>query len=268
MSFDHAVRAPERRERELWFAVAGSKLVTVTGGDAGGPTGFPGAPVLPATEPHYLGGLDGVHCFAYAVDAEPALPEGHAVSDLRSLWSTVSEQLWAVAGKAVQIVDWDRTHRFCGRCGTPTERVDADRSRRCPACSLSAYPRLAPAVICVVERGDELLLAHGTRFPAPFYSALAGFVEPGESLEGAVVREIREEVGVEVENVRYYGSQPWPFPHSLMIGFHATWKSGEIVIDPSEIADARFFPKDDLPLIPPPLSIARTLIDVAVARRG
>jgi len=269
MTFDHAVRAPERRERELWFAVAGSKVVTVTGGDAGGATGFPGAPVLPAaTEPHYLGGLDGVHCFAYAVDAELALPAGHAVSDLRSLWSTVSEQLWAVAGKAVQIVDWDRTHRFCGRCGATTERVDADRSRRCPACSLSAYPRLAPAVICVVERGDELLLAHGTRFPAPFYSALAGFVEPGESLEGAVVREIREEVGIEVENVRYYGSQPWPFPHSLMIGFHATWKSGEIVIDPSEIADARFFRKDDLPLIPPPLSIARTLIDVAIARRG
>ena len=148
MTFDHAVRAPERRERELWFAVAGSKVVTVTGGDAGGATGFPGAPVQSAaTDPHYLGGLDGVHCFAYAVDAELALPAGHAVSDLRSLWSTVSEQLWAVAGKAVQIVDWDRSHRFCGRCGATTERVDADRSRRCPACSLSAYPRLAPAVI-------------------------------------------------------------------------------------------------------------------------
>lgn len=267
MSFDHAVRAPELRERELWFAVAGSRVLAVAD-EAGQAAGFPGVAPLPADEPHYLGALDGVHCFAFEVDRELEPPAGHAVTDLRALWSRVPDELWAVAGKAVQIVDWDRTHRFCGRCGGPTERVDADRSRRCPACSLSAYPRLAPAVITVVERGDEILLAHGTRFPAPFYSAIAGFVEPGESLEGAVVREIREEVGVEVDEVRYFGSQPWPFPHSLMIGFLARWAGGEIRIDPAEIADAKFFRKDDLPLIPPPISIARDLIDAAVARRA
>ena len=120
----------------------------------------------------------------------------------------------------------------------------------------------------MLERGDEILLAHGTRFPAPFYSALAGFVEPGESLESAVAREIREEVGVEVDEIRYFGSQPWPFPHSLMIGFHARYAGGEIRINPVEIADAKFFPKDELPLIPPPISIARALIDAAVGRRG
>lgn len=263
--FDHAVRAPEQRDRELWFAVAGSRVVVT--GDGEGTAAFPTAPPLPPAEPHYLGALGGTHCFAYEIDREAEPPAGHATTDLRALWSRVPEDVWAIAGKAVQIVDWDRTHRFCGRCGAATERNDADRSRRCPACSLSAYPRIAPAVITVVERGDELLLAHGTRFPAPFYSALAGFVEPGESLEQTVVREIREEVGVEVDDVRYFGSQPWPFPHSLMIGFHARYAGGDIRCDPEEIADAKFFRKDDLPLIPPPMSIARALIDAAVARR-
>lgn len=265
--FDHAVKPPAERARELWFAVAGSRVLAIADGE-GRAAGFPGAPPLPAAEPHYLGALDDTHCFAFEVDRELEAPAGHAVTDLRALWSAVPEELWAVAGKAVQIVDWDRTHRFCGRCGGATERADEDRSRRCSSCGLSAYPRLAPAVITVVERGDEILLAHGTRFPAPFYSALAGFVEPGESLEGAVAREIREEVGVEVEDIRYFGSQPWPFPHSLMIGFHARWAGGDIKIDPVEIADAQFFRKDELPLIPPPISIARALIDDAVARRG
>ena len=270
LRFDHAVTPPAERARELWFAVAGSKVLGAVAGAEGRVAGFPAAaPVPPAEPPHYLGALDGAHCFAYGLDEGAEAPAGHALVDLRSLFSSVPEELWAVAGKAVQIVDWDRTHRFCGRCGTRTERADEDRSRRCPACRLSAYPRLAPAVICVVERGDdEILLAHGTRFPAPFYSALAGFVEPGESLEGAVVREIKEEVGVDVTDVRYFGSQPWPFPHSLMIGFTARYAGGDIVIDPVEIADAKFFRKDDLPLIPPPISIARALIDWAVARRG
>jgi NAD+ diphosphatase len=125
-------------------------------------------------------------------------------------------------------------------------------------------------MITLVTRGEpgpdqEALLARGVTFRAPMYSCLAGFVEPGESLEGAVVREVREEVGVEVDNVRYWGSQPWPFPHSLMIGFTAEWQSGEIDIDPAEIVDARWFERDELPAIPPPISIARKLIDAWVA---
>jgi NAD+ diphosphatase len=132
---------------------------------------------------------------------------------------------------------------------------------RCPACGLVAYPRLAPAMITLVTRGDEALLARGVQFRAPMYSCLAGFVEPGESLEQAVVREVREEVGVEVGDVRYQASQPWPFPHSLMIGFRAEWVSGDIEIDPSEIVDAQWFRYDELPSIPPRISIARRLID-------
>jgi NAD+ diphosphatase len=116
-------------------------------------------------------------------------------------------------------------------------------------------------MITLVTRGDEVLLARGVQFQGPMYSCLAGFVEPGESLEGAVVREVREEVGVEVGNVRYWGSQPWPFPHSLMVGFTAEWLSGEIDIDPTEIVDARWFRREELPTIPPSISIARKLID-------
>ena len=136
---------------------------------------------------------------------------------------------------------------------------------RCPACTLSAYPRIAPAIIVLVQRGDLALLAHGTRFPAPFYSTLAGFVEPGESLEETLVREVKEEVGVDVGDIRYFGSQSWPFPHSLMLGFFATWQGGEIVCEPTEIVDAKWFRAAELPMIPPRPSISRQLIDAWVA---
>jgi NAD+ diphosphatase len=194
-------------------------------------------------------------------------PSYGSALDLYSYFGRSSEVEWAIAGRAVQITEWARTHRFCGRCGTPTESSASDRSMKCPACGLMAYPRLAPAMITLVTRGepgpDQLaLLARGVQFRAPMYSCLAGFVEPGESLEQAVVREVREEVGIEVGNVRYWGSQPWPFPHSLMIGFQAEWVAGEIEIDPTEILDAQWYRRDELPNIPPRISIARKLIDV------
>jgi NAD+ diphosphatase len=135
----------------------------------------------------------------------------------------------------------------------------------CPACGLLAYPRLAPAMITLVTRGDRALLARGVQWNVPMYSCVAGFVEPGESLEGAVVREVREEVGIDVTNVRYQGSQPWPFPHSLMLGFRAEHADGEIVCDATEIADAGWYGRDELPMIPPGISIARKLIDAWIA---
>ncbi|MEI6495425.1 MAG: NAD(+) diphosphatase [Actinomycetota bacterium] len=217
---------------------------------------------------HFLGmhGYEAV----WAVD----VPQGEdpsygAAVDLFSYFGRSTEVEWAIAGRAVQIAEWARTHRFCGRCGTPTELSATDRSMKCPACGLMAYPRLAPAMITLVTRGEgdeqEALLARGVQFRAPMYSCLAGFVEPGESLEQAVVREVREEVGIEVGNVRYWGSQPWPFPHSLMIGFQAEWVSGDIVCDPAEILDAQWYRRDSLPNIPPRISIARKLIDAWLA---
>jgi NAD+ diphosphatase len=145
----------------------------------------------------------------------------------------------------------------------------AERSRECPACGLGAYPRVAPAIMALIRRGpDEVLLARSPRFPPGMYSALAGFVEPGETLEQCLEREVLEEVGVQVENVRYFASQPWPFPHSLMIAFVADWKSGEISVDPLEIEAAQWFKICSLPPLPNPISISRRLIDAVVAEMG
>jgi NAD+ diphosphatase len=213
---------------------------------------------------HFLGLLDGTAVWGVDVPTGEDPADG-AAADLYSYFGRASEPEWLVAGRAVQIVEWARTHRFCGRCGTPTEASIGERAMRCPNCRLLAFPRLAPAMITLVTRGEgdeqEGLLARGVQFRGPMYSCLAGFVEPGESLEGAVAREVREEVGIEVGNVRYWGSQPWPFPHSLMLGFHAEWASGEIRCDPTEIVDANWYRRDDLPPIPPGISIARKLID-------
>ena len=221
-----------------------------------------------------LGGdVDGAHevgplaseAAARAVAVSERPPAPFEVLGLRDVFSALGEELFVAAGTATQLVDWAATSRHCGRCATLTVRSAEDRSMRCPACGLSAYPRIAPAVIVLVRRGDEALLARGARFPLPFYSTLAGFVEVGETLEQTVAREIREEVGVEVKDVRYFGSQPWPFPHSLMIGFTAAWAGGDIRPDPAEILDAQWFRADALPLVPPPLSIARRLIDAWIA---
>ena len=207
----------------------------------------------------YLGELDGEACFA----TERA--EGQPVA-LRQLFGVLSEETFGVAGRALGLSAWDRDHRFCGRCGGETARSTTERVRTCAQCRHGAYPRLSPAVIMLVERDGKALLARNARFTLPFYSTLAGFVEVGETLEETVVREVKEEAGVIVDNVRYFGSQPWPFTGSLMIGFTAKWASGEIVADPTEIADAGWFGPDEIPVIPPKLSIARALIDDFVAR--
>lgn len=218
---------------------------------------------LDLSEVQMVGLLDGAPCLAVSGGKEP--PEGFEWVGLRSLWSRLDEQHFAIAGRANQLAHFARTHRFCGRCGTRTEHHPSERAIRCPACALVNYPRISPAIITLVRRGDEALLASSARFPAAFFSTLAGFSEVGESLEETLMREVREEVGIEVTNVRYFGSQPWPFPHSLMIGFTAEYASGDVVVDGKEIREARFFKADALPQIPPKLSIARKLIDAWVA---
>jgi NAD+ diphosphatase len=173
---------------------------------------------------------------------------------------------FALAGRALQLIDWDRTHQFCGRCGARTEPRAGERVRVCPACGLAAYPRLAPAVMALVRRGRELLLGRSPHFPPGMYSALAGFVEPGESLEQCLRREVAEEVGVEVTNIAYFASQPWPFPNSLMIAFTCDWVAGELTPQPGEIEAAQWFDVFQLPRLPSKISIARRLIDALVAK--
>ncbi len=218
---------------------------------------------------HHLGRVehegDGSEAFALPIDEAASLPAPLTVAGLRELFVPLGDARFWLAGRAAQVVEWASTHRFCGRCATPTETVDNERCLRCPACGLLSYPRISPAVIVLVRRGNEVLLARNARSTYGFYSVLAGFAEIGESLEETIVREVREEVGVEVKNIRYFGSQPWPFPHSLMIGFFADWASGEIRADGTEIVEADWFRPDALPPIPPRLSIARALIDTWLA---
>jgi NAD+ diphosphatase len=180
---------------------------------------------------------------------------------LRKLYGVLEEEVFWVAGRAFQIMDWDRTHQYCGKCGSPTRNKIDERAKVCPSCGTVSFPRMSPAIIVAVIRDHAILLAHAARFPGAMYSVLAGFVEPGESLEDCVRREVKEEAGVELKNIRYFGSQPWPFPNSLMIGYTAEYAAGEIMMDGKEITDAQWFTADRLPAIPDKISIARKLID-------
>ena len=208
-----------------------------------------------------IGTLDDRPCFAAEFNGNLLADTELAFKDLRGLFGMLEEDLIWIAGRANQLVNWNQTHRHCGRCGTLTADKTDERAKICPECGLVNYPRLSPAVIVAVLKDDRILLGRNKRFRLPFYSVLAGFVEPGETLEACVKREIREEVSITVKNIRYFGSQPWPFPDSLMIAFVADYAGGEIRTDGSEIIDAAWFAKDNLPQIPPKISIARQLID-------
>jgi NAD+ diphosphatase len=264
--FVPALRPPEAPPRAaMWFAFTGDRLLVHADREGARPVEYADLARLGVAfeEGHYLGRLGDLDC--YAVDVDPALelPVDMAFEGLRGLYGRLAEDLYAVAGRAVQILTWDKTHRFCGRCGQPTVNAPAERAKLCPQCGLLSFPRLSPAVIMLIQRGeDEFLLARNRAFAGGFYSVLAGFVEPGESLEDAVAREVREEVGLEIRDIRYFGSQPWPFPHQLMIGFTAHYASGEIVLQADEIAEANWYSRaGDLPNLPGKLSIARRLID-------
>ena len=209
----------------------------------------------------FLGSLGDQQCYAAEMSVGDAVPEPYALMDLRVLLDTIGDELFWIAGLANHLIDWDRSHRYCGRCGHPTQNKTDERAKRCPACGLINYPRLSPAVIVAVVKDDKLLLARNKRFKGPFFSVLAGFVEPGETLEACVRREIHEEVGLDVDNIRYFGSQPWPFPNSLMVGFMADYAGGEIRVDNNELLEADWFSADSLPQVPPRVSIARQLIN-------
>jgi NAD+ diphosphatase len=222
---------------------------------------------------HYLGYVAGEaavsHYYTATVNKDTEPPDGMGFYGLRQLYGRLPDEQFSLAGRAVQIVDWDRTHQYCGRCATPMEAQLHERAKKCPACGLTAYPRLSPAIIVAVVRqfedGPRLLLARSHRHRSDMYSVLAGFVEPGEDLETAVQREVKEEVGLDVTNIRYFGSQPWPFPNSLMLAFTAEYAGGDIRLEEEEIAAADWYTPDNMPLIPPPISIARRLIDWYVA---
>jgi NAD+ diphosphatase len=224
---------------------------------------------LNALRTQYLGRLDERHCFSAELPADADTHSGFRYANLHMLYSTFDEIIHALAGRAVQIVEWDRTHQYCGACAEPTKLSEADRSRICPSCEIPMYPRLAPAMIVAVERGNEILLGRSPHFPAGIMSCLAGFVEPGESAEEAVVREVFEETKIVVRDVEYFSSQAWPFPNSLMLGFRAHYESGEIEVDGIEIEAAQWYPAEAMPTVfPGKVSISQWLIRDFLARNG
>ncbi|BEQ16710.1 NAD(+) diphosphatase [Desulfoferula mesophila] len=212
----------------------------------------------------YLGQWQGRPAYAATLGHPAATPEGYAWHGLYGLAMGWPEGLTALGGRAKQILAWERRNRFCGVCASPMIDDPKERARRCPRCGLVAYPRVSPAVIMAVQREGKVLLGRSPRFAPGRMSVLAGFVEPGETLEQTVAREIKEEVGIAVTDIRYFASQPWPFPDSLMVGFTCQWVAGEIEVDGEEIVEAGWYGLEDLPRIPPRSTIARRLIDHVV----
>jgi NAD+ diphosphatase len=251
----------------LVFAIRDARLLV------GGPEDAPVVPDFATSQRfvagnavYYLGELDGTACVAIPLAEDAAEPEGWRYAGLRSLFFKLPEPLLAIAARALQVVEWDRTHRYCGVCGTATHDKAGERAKECPTCGHTAYPRVSPAMMVLVTRGRELLLARSPRFPPGMYSALAGFVEAGETIEDCIRREVREEVGIEVANIRYFASQSWSFPHSLMIAYTAEYAGGDLTPDEAEIAEARWFAWDAVPDLPPSVSISRKLITATIAR--
>ncbi len=279
MKFESMIEPPMEMEgrQGWWFCIAPTGVLVHLDGDARRVplVRHPEELGIRVDHEHFLGVLDDVPVWAAGIDGNLPPPDGLNYDHLRTLFNKLPEQVWTLAGRALQIAEWHRTHKFCGRCGEATELARGERARRCPSCGLLNFPRLSPAVITVVTRGEEeILLAHGRAFGAPMYSALAGFVEPGESLEQCVAREIYEEVGIQIKNIRYFKSQPWPFPNSLMLGFFAEYDGGEIVCQESEIVDAQWFTRETLPNRPGSggargagMSIASWLIDAWIENK-
>ncbi len=269
MNFSSSYR-PDYRSNQpaYWFVFSGYKLlVEITEKSpriplAVDPVSFHLTPV----RSQYLGLLDGKPCYSAECDPAAPAPQNMAFKGLRSLFWDLGEEFFAIAGRALMIMDWDRTHQFCGQCGDRTADKKDERAKVCTKCGAVSYPRMSPAIIVAIRKGEQILLARASRFPEGLYSVIAGFVEPGESLEECLKREVREETGIEVNNIRYFGSQAWPFPNSLMIGFTADYAGGEIAIDGREIMDAGWFRAENLPTIPERLSIARRLIDHFLAK--
>lgn len=195
---------------------------------------------------HYLGDWAGRPCAVHLLSDKAPLA-GYMWRGLRAFLGVVSEAEFLLGGRALQVANWDLDHRFCGRCGRETDYHPRDRARVCNRCEFTVYPRISPCVIMLVTRGEECLLARHTYHRHGLYTALAGFMEPGESAEQALAREVKEEVGLEVGEVRYVGSQPWPFPGQLMIGFHAEARAGALRLEEEEIAEARWFHRTAIP---------------------
>jgi NAD+ diphosphatase len=257
-----AAQPPE--ERGHWLIVQEQGLIVIPEGDhLRLPEGvFPSGFDIKPDRRLWLGTLQGTPCWAAPLARDAAVPAGFHRETLIPMRGTrLPDDLLSLGGMALQALYWESTSGHCPRCGERTERIEGEWGKRCPRCRYEHYPHLHPAVIILVKDGERCLLTRKASWAPGRYSLMAGFVDNGESLEGAVRREAREEAGVEVTDLRYIGSQNWPFPSQLMVGFVAAYAGGEITIDREELEDARWFPCDNLPDGPPRHSIARLILD-------
>ena len=203
---------------------------------------------------------DGTPVSTLYIDTPVTNDTRYQMCGLRASFYRLSEALYLKAGKCHELLYWDRNTQFCGVCGASME-MKTDISKRCTNCGKEVWPQLATAIIVLIHRGEEVLLVHARNFKGDFYGLVAGFVETGENLEEAVRREVMEETGLTIKNIRYFGSQPWPYPCGLMVGFNADYESGAVRLQREELNKGAWFTKDHLPTIPEKLSIARMILD-------
>ena len=210
----------------------------------------------------FIGYLNDKPCFLSELTNESKLDEDLLLTPLRNLLGRIPDSLFTICSRSLQLSEWIRNNRFCGSCGSKMNKHETERAMSCECNNLLVYPRISPCIIVLVTKGEQLLLAHNKNFPGTFYSTLAGFIEAGESAESAIHREIYEEVKVNVKNIEYFGSQSWPFPSQLMLGFHAEYLDGDITPDGEEIDLADWFHYKDLPQVPTGnISISGQLIE-------
>ncbi|MDT8716946.1 NAD(+) diphosphatase [Clostridium sp. 19966] len=260
ITFDNA---RESKKEDLYFVFFKGNILVKKQGDSVHVPNFSDIEKLGINYEHsfFIGELDGKACFTFRIETEFNHSEELQLIPMRDFARLMSEELFLIAGRGSQIINWDKTHSFCGRCGAKTENKKDEMAKLCPECGNVMYPVICPAIIVAVIKEGKILLAHNGNFKNDMYGLVAGFVEAGEDLESAVKREVFEEIGINIKNVEYFKSSPWPFPNSLMLGFFAEYASGEIKVDGREIVHADWFSKNEFPNIPEKFSLARRLID-------
>lgn len=264
MAFElRALPIPTQTDSGYWFLFSGDTLLVEIHNDTFRvPTAesLGQLKILPQSS-LYLGRLDSIPCFAGSMTSDSFDESKFRLLGIRQLFGLMDDEMFWLSARASHLVGWDRNTKYCGRCGNETISKHNEHSKLCPNCNYAIYPKISPAIIVAITKGDKILLAKNALNKANFYSVLAGFVEPGENLEECVVREVKEEAGIDVKNIKYFGSQPWPFPDSLMVGFTAEYAGGELVLDKNELSDAGWFSVDELPPIPGKISVAYKLIN-------
>lgn len=255
---------------KYWFVFQGSDLMLERTADGRYTIPFgenPPTEVSNKADIHDITPLGEAEVKTYNISSDIQIDDKYELCGLRASFHRLPNELYLKAGKCEEILYWDKNTQYCGVCGGRM-KLHTDISKKCEKCGKEVWPQLATAIIVLIHRGDDVLLVHANNFRGNYYGLVAGFVETGETLEQAVVREVQEETGLKIKNLHYFSSQPWPYPCGLMVGFYAEYESGEIALQRSELGAGGWFNRHNMPAIPDKLSIARRLIDNWLANNG